>query len=317
MGATNRPDILDPALLRPGRFDRHITLTPPGPEGRAEILAVHAADRPVAAEVASRTPGFSGADLANVVNEAALLAVREGQAGGQISARHFSEAVQRVLHGPHRGKLMTPDERHRLAVHEAGHDVVATALGRGDDVHRVSILARGAGVAQTSMGGDGDRVLLTDTEIEDRLAIAMAGVAAEAAICGRPSTTAEDDISQATALAKQMVGLYGMSPGIGPVSVLNRNGGFLGGGAHLEAVAEQTLEIFDTEVRRLIEAAKDKAAEVLAGRRPALEAIATRLQEDESLEGTVLKELLGGVAAWQPAANGQTTATLPATRTEP
>ncbi len=321
MGATNRPDILDPALMRPGRFDRHITLEPPDAAGRTEILAVHAGKRPLAgdvdlSQVAQHTPGFTGADLANVVNEAALLAVRGGHDGGQIGAGHFSEAVQRVLHGPHRGKLMTPAERYRLAVHEAGHAVVATALGHGQDLHRVSILARGAGLAQTSMGGDGDRVLLTDTEIEDRLAIAMAGISAEAALCGRPSTTAEDDISQATALAKQMVGLYGMSAGIGPVSVLNRNGGFLGGGAHLEAIAEQTLETFDQEVRRLTEAAQQTATDILASRRPALEAIAARLQEDETLEGAVLNELLSGVAAQQPAGNGRAATTPPTIRTE-
>ncbi|MCA1656686.1 MAG: AAA family ATPase, partial [Actinobacteria bacterium] len=177
MGATNRPDILDAALLRQGRFDRHITLEAPDADGRAEILAVHSRSRPVSPEVdlsliAKRTPGFTGADLASVINEAALLAVREGEQGGQISPRHVSEAVERVLHGPHRGKLMSPQERHRLAVHESGHAVVAAALGRGSELHRVSILAQAAGLAKTSITGDGDRILLTDADIEHRLTMA-------------------------------------------------------------------------------------------------------------------------------------------------
>ncbi len=301
MGATNRPDILDAALMRPGRFDRHITLEPPDADGRAEILAVHARRRPVAADVdlfdvARQTPGFTGADLANVINEAALLAVREGQEGGQVSARHFSEAIQRVLHGPHRGKLMTADERYRLAVHESGHAVVASAVGRRTDIHRVSILAQGAGVAKTSMGGDGDRVLLTDHEIQDRLAIMMAGMAAEARLCDRPSTTAENDIAQATALAKEMVGLYGMSAGIGPVRVLARYGGFLSAdGTSMEAIGDQSIETFDTEVRQLIETAKDHATQLLTDHQPALTNIITTLEQEETLEGTALQQLLDTV----------------------
>ncbi len=301
MGATNRPDILDAALMRQGRFDRHITLEAPDATGREEVLAVHARKRPLAADVdlsliAKRTPGFTGADLASVINEAALLAVREGREGGEIHAVHFSEAVQRVLHGPHRGKLMTPEERHRLAVHEAGHAVVASALGRRSDLHRISILAQGAGLAKTSLGGDGDRVLLTDTDIQDRLAIMMAGSAAEAGTFGRTSTIAEDDISQATGLAKEMVGLYGMSAGLGPVRVLHRYGGFLGNGSSMEAVAEQTIQAFDVEVRRLVEAARDRASQLLKDRLPALNALVAALEEEETLEGAALEELLDAVA---------------------
>ncbi len=300
MGATNRPDILDPALLRPGRFDRHIVMEAPDADGRAQVLAVHARNRPMADvdlhEVARRTPGFTGADLANVVNEAALLAVREGREGGQIGAEHFSEAIQRVLHGPHRGKLVSAPERYRLAAHECGHAVVVTALGQRADLHRVSILARGPGLATTSMGGDGDRVLLTDTDIQDRLAIAMAGTAAEAQLCGNTSTIAEDDISQATSLAKEMVGLYGMSPGIGPVSVLHRGGGYLGNGSSMEAIAEQTITHFDSEVRRLIETAKEQAGQLLADRRPALEAMVAALEQEENLEGPALEKLLDNIA---------------------
>lgn len=150
-------------------------------------------------------------------------------------------------------------------------------------------------------------MLLTDREIEDRLAIAMAGIAAESAILGRPSTIAEDDISRATALAKAMVGLYGMSAGIGPVSVLNRNGGYLGESAHLEAIGEQTVAAFDTEVRRLVEAAMATAGDVLASQRPALEAVVARLQEDETLEGPALAQLLDAVTPAHPATNGAPT----------
>lgn len=310
MGATNRPDILDAALLRQGRFDRHITLEAPDADGREEILNVHARNRPLAPDVdlslvAKRTPGFTGADLSSVINEAALLAVREGQEGGAVSARHFSEAVERVLHGPHRGKLMTPEERHRLAVHEAGHAVVASALGRRADLHRVSILAQGAGLAKTSLGGDGDRILLTDRDIQDRLAMAMAGTAAEAGLLGRKSTIAEDDISQATGLAKEMVGLYGMSEGLGPVRVLHRYGGFLGNGSSMEAVAEQTIQAFDQEVRRLIETARDNAEALLKDRVNALTAIIAALEAEETLEGPALEELLDNVEPADP--HAQTT----------
>jgi len=302
MGATNRPDILDPALLRPGRFDRHITLQPPDVSGRQAILEVHSRTKPVAADVdwafwAKRTPGFTGADLANVVNEAALLTIREGS-GAAIDTHFVSEAVQRVLHGPHRGKLMTPKERERIAYHEAGHAVMTAALGRRSDVHRISIVARGRGLGQSVVDDEGDKVLLTGDEIEAQLSIAMGGIAAEELQYGRSSTTCEDDIDKATGLAREMTGLYGMSEQIGPVRVLNKYGGFLSTGeAPLDTVSEETMARFDREVKRLITTAKVQAAKVLADNRPSLDRLARRLQEEESMEGPALDSLLVAVKA--------------------
>jgi cell division protease FtsH len=310
MGATNRPDILDPALLRPGRFDRHVTLEPPDVDGRRDILAIHARGRPIAAdvdwaEVATRTPGFTGADLANVVNEAALLTVRQGSPGAQITAHHVSEAIQRVLHGPHRGKLLSAAERRRLAVHEGGHAVVAAAVGRAESLHRVSIVARGRGLGRSVLAGD-DRALSTVADMEDELAMAMAGVAAEVEAFGVSSTTAEDDIEQASVLARQMVGLYGMSTRVGRIRVMSPAGGFLGGSVALEAVSEHTLGDFDTEVKRLVDAAEARAGAILDANWPVLERMVSRLESEETLEGAALAELVSAVrdAPSLPSANG-------------
>ena len=315
MAATNRPDILDPALMRPGRFDRHITLEPPDLNGRREILAVHTRSRPISADVdmdlvARRTPGFSGADLANVINEAALLALRNGAVSAEIAAIHVSEAIQRVLHGPHKGKLMKPQERERIAFHESGHAIVAAAAGQAEQVQRVSIVARGRGVGATAIAGEGDRVLLTAEECEANLATAMGGIAAETLIYGRASTSAADDIERASALAKDMVGVYGMSLEIGPVRVLNSYGGYLDGASSMEAVSERTLEQFDKEVKALINAAQAHATGVLQANRAQLEQMAELLQEEETLEGAALAQLLGTVPV-TPTTDGSALAPTP------
>ncbi len=301
IAATNRPDILDPALMRPGRFDRHITLEPPDLAGRRDILAVHARKRPMAADVdldhvATRTPGFTGADLASVLNEAALLTVRQGVAESGIGAAQISEAIQRVLHGPHRGTILTPEERRRIAVHEAGHALVAAALGHGSEVHRVSLVARGR-TAGTTAVGSGDRVLHTAEELTDRLTMAVAGVAAEVATLGSISTTAEDDVARASAVARQMVGLYGMSERIGRMGVLTRQAGYLGeDGVALDTVGSATVATFDAEVGRLIAAAEARAKEILAANAAVLEAMVERLQTEETLEGDELVRALAPVA---------------------
>jgi len=301
MGATNRPDILDAALMRPGRFDRHITLEPPDINGRREILELHARKRPIAPDVdfeflARRTPGFSGADLANVINEAALLAIREGN-GGQVQIGHLTEAIQRVMHGPQRrGKIMSPEERQRIAFHEAGHAVVAAAFGRQGDVPRVSIVARGRGLGQSVVAEESDRVLLTAAEIEAQIAMAMGGLAAEELFFGGSSTTAEDDIERATELAKEMAGLYGMSPEIGRVRLLSKFDGYLGAeSAPVESVSPETMRSFDEEVKRLIDTGEERAKQVLDQQRRVLERMAGQLQEDETLEGTALESVLADV----------------------
>ena len=301
MGATNRPDILDPALLRPGRFDRHVTLEPPDVHGRQAILELHSKNKPIADDVdfeflARRTPGFTGADLANVINEAALLALRHGK-GVRIETAHLVEAVQRVLHGPQRrGRLMTAEERKRLAFHESGHALVAAALGRRSDVHRVSIVARGRGLGHTAVAEDAERVLFTRTELEARLAVAMAGVAAEELYFEEPSTTSQDDVSRATDLAREMAGLYGMAPGVGRVRMLSVEDGFLGRESPtLDPVSAHLQQEFDQEVVRLIERAEHQAGEILAHHRVELQRMAQRLEEEETLEGQALDVLLGAV----------------------
>jgi cell division protease FtsH len=299
IGATNRPDILDPALLRPGRFDRHVTLTPPDVNGRKAILEVHARNKPMAPDVdfealARRTPGFTGADLANVINEAALMTIRGGE-GGQITSAHISEAVQRVLHGPHRGNLMSPQERTRIAYHESGHAVVTAAFGRRSDLNRVSIVGRGRGLGQSAVSQDNDRVLLTTEEIQAELAMAMGGMAAERLLFGGVSTAAEDDIEKATDLAREMVGLYGMSSHIGPVKVMKKYAGYLSSDISMDSVSERTMQDFDDEVRRLITTADQRATTALQEHRAELEQLANRLQQDETLEEAALQSLLASV----------------------
>jgi len=296
MGATNRPDILDPALLRPGRFDRHVTLQPPDINGRQAILELHAANKPMAPDVdfallAKRTPGFTGADLANVINEGALLAIREGS-GGQIGMAQLTEAVHRVVHGPQRrGRILRPDERRRLAFHEAGHALVAAALGHESEVQRVSIVARGRGLSSVLLD-QAERVVLTASEMSDELAMAVSGIATERLVFGESSTTAKDDINKATDLARHMVGVYGMSPRLGLVRMIRLGDGYLGEEGTPEMLSGQTLGEFESEVRRMIGAAEQAATDILAANRPRLEEVVKVLEEKETLEGAELATLL-------------------------
>ena len=305
MGATNRPDILDPALLRPGRFDRHVTVDEPDVHGREEILRLHAANKPLAAdidlaEVAHRTPGFTGADLANVVNESALLAIREGHA--EIQRTQVTEAIQRVIGGPRRrGRLMTDEERRRIAYHESGHALVASALGHGDQVQRLSIVARGRGLGQSVVAADADRVLMTRSELEDEMAIIMAGLAAEEVEFGEPSTTAEQDIEKVTELARQMVARYGMSGAMGPVRMVGKDSDvYLGGEGRSFTISPQTQQDMDREVRALVETSKGRAIEILKYFRKDFTKLSDHLEKVESLEGPDLAAMLVPV---QPARN--------------
>jgi len=313
MGATNRPDILDPALLRPGRFDRHVTVDEPDLTGRLAILELHARNRPVAADVdfaqiAQRTSGFTGADLANVVNEATLLALREEEA--EVRMPHLTEAIQRVLHGPRRrGRLLTGEERRRIAFHEAGHALVAATSGvMPADVARLSVVARGRGLGASLLGSEGDRVLRTRSELEDQLAVVMGGVAAEEVIFGEPSTGAEDDIAKVTDLARQIVGRYGMSPQLGSMRIFADDADvFLGGETAIDDVSSEVLQEFYREVRRLIDAAGRRARDLLLHHRVHLEHLADTLLEFETLEGDELEALLLPV---RPSSNGTAAAAL-------
>ena len=296
IAATNRPDILDPALMRPGRFDRHITVERPDAEGRERILHIHADKKPLAADVdlarlAARCPGFTGADLASVVNEAALLTIR--RKGSQIGMPDLEEAVVRVLEGPQRrGRVLTADERLRAAYHEIGHIVVAATLGRHEDIHRVTVLGRGRVVAAASFG-DTEATLLTRSSLHNQLVATLGGVASEELVLGEGSTGAEQDLEHATDLARDMVTKYGMSDVVGPVRLQVKAGeGFLGDDSQLVEMSDETQREVEGAVRALVEGARDQAKTILRAHRRELDSLAARLDAEETLEGDVLVDAL-------------------------
>ncbi|MGB8651919.1 MAG: ATP-dependent zinc metalloprotease FtsH [Mycobacteriales bacterium] len=296
IAATNRPDILDPALMRPGRFDRHITVERPDAEGRERILRIHAARKPLAPDVdlsrlAARCPGFTGADLASVVNEAALLTIR--RKGSQIHQAELEEAVVRVLEGPQRrGRVLTAEERLRAAYHEIGHVVVAATLGRHEDIHRVTVLSRGRTIAAATFG-DTEATLLTRSSLHNQLVATLGGIAAEELVLGEGSTGAEQDLEHATDLARDMVTRYGMSDEVGPVRLQVKAGeGFLGDDSQLVELSDETQREVEGAIRRLVEDARDEAKAILTAHRRELDALATRLDAEETLEGDVLQDAL-------------------------
>lgn len=298
MGATNRPDILDPALLRPGRFDRHVTVDQPDLLGRVGILELHAQGRNLSPTVdfsyiARRTPGFSGADLANVVNESALLALRENKP--EIETTDLEEAIQRVLHGPKKkGQVLTPEERKRTAYHEGGHAIVAAAAGRFEDIHRVTILSRGKGIGGTSLTENNDAVLFTKSQLIANLVITMGGLAAEIMVFGEPSTGAEADLAGATDLAQDMVGRFGM--GSRRRRLLTKEGNaFLGDELLVGQISSQTHQEMEKEIDMLISEAEEEASRLLAEHRGILDMLADRLEMDETLEGADLEAILAQV----------------------
>jgi cell division protease FtsH len=308
IGATNRPDILDPALLRPGRFDRHVTVDQPDVEGRLAILKLHARGKRVAPTadfeaIARRTAGFTGADLANVVNEAVLLSLREERP--EAGQEDLYEAIQRVLHGPkRRGRLISEAERERVATHEAGHVIVAAAMGALREHQRVSIVARGRGLGQLMSANDQDRVLLTRSELVDEMVVAVAGVAAESVCLGEHSTAGESDVQHVSDLARQMVARYGMSDHFGPLRLAAHEGnGFLGQEEVAAAgiVSQATLRELDEEVIAAVGQARDRAVEILKAHQGALQSLTAKLLEVETIEGT---ELLASVQAVLPAVAG-------------
>ncbi len=296
IAATNRPDILDPALMRPGRFDRHITVERPDAEGRERILRIHAARKPLGDDVdleriASRCPGFTGADLASVVNEAALLTIR--RKGSTIEMKEFEEAVVRVLEGPQRrGRVLTPAERKRAAYHEIGHVVVAATLGRLEDVHRVTVLGRGRTIAAATFA-DSEATILTRSDLHIQLVATLGGVAAEALVLGEGSTGAEQDLEHATELARNMVTRYGMSDEIGPVRLQVKAGeGFLGDETSLVDLSPDAQRLVEQAIRRLIDDANAEATAILKAHRTELDSLAARLDAEETLEDEVLQTAL-------------------------
>ncbi|MCA1691570.1 MAG: AAA family ATPase, partial [Actinobacteria bacterium] len=294
LAATNRPDILDSALLRPGRFDRRVSVDRPDARGREGVLKIHARGKPLAANVdlmavAKRTVGFSGADLANVVNEGALLAARRGAT--QIEPRHLFEAIERVVAGPERrSRILSPQDRHRIAHHEAGHAVVSTALPGTDRVGKLSIVARGHAGGFTWMVPEGDQLTVTRSQLLDRIAALLGGRAAEALVTGEVSSGATTDLEQAATLARRMITDFGMSQRLGPFIVKPLAHGFQGewGSGYSERIASD----IDAEVQDILAEAEERALQALRVNQAAFERLAAALVEAETLEDEALDSLL-------------------------
>jgi len=301
LAATNRPEILDPALLRPGRFDRQVLVDRPERQGREDILRLHAQKVKLGADVdlrmlAARTPGFVGADLANVINEAALLAARQDK--DAVAMEDLEEAIERLIAGlEKKNRLLSTREQEIVAYHEAGHALVAASAPNADPVHRISIIPRGiAALGYTLQLPTEDRYLLTRPELLDKLAVLFGGRAAEEAIFGDVSTGGHNDLQRAADIARRMVVEYGMSQKFGPLAFASTRGPmFLDGTAGgAKDYSEETAREIDQEVARITQETYDRVREIITRRRDDLERIARRLLEIEVLEGEELQHLLYG-----------------------
>jgi len=301
MGATNRPDVLDPALLRPGRFDRQVTVDVPDVHGRLEILRLHGAKRPLAAdasleEVARQTPGFSGAELANVINEGALLSVRDGR--GEIDQATLEEAIDRVVSGPAKKHILSREERWLISIHESAHAVATDALGQSTSTRKLSIVARGRTLGTAAhMLTDRDQVIQSEPDLLRQLTVIVAGTAGERIAFGHLSTGVSDDLHAATNLARTMVTSFGMSEALGPVTIGEKGGEvFLGASLQdLGSVGPSTLDLIDREVERLVGDAEARATALLEANWQAVEETAHALLEHETLSGVALEAVLSTV----------------------
>ncbi|MEW5784330.1 MAG: ATP-dependent zinc metalloprotease FtsH [Bacillota bacterium] len=300
IAATNRPDILDPALLRPGRFDREITVGFPDVKGREEILKVHSRNKPLAEEVdlqviARGTPGFTGADLENVVNEAALLTARVNRK--RISMHEMEEAIERVIAGTEkRSRVISESEKKIVAFHEAGHALVGYLLPHTDPVHKVSIIPRGRAGGYTLMFPKEDRYYMTRSELLDRVSTLMAGRAAEKLALNEISTGAQNDLERATAVVRQMIMEYGMSEALGPITLGKKHDQvFLGRDLGRDRdFSEEIAKAIDQEIRRTIDECYRKAQETLEQNRDKLDLIAQVLLDKETLDAEEIKALMNG-----------------------
>ncbi|MDI6831546.1 MAG: ATP-dependent zinc metalloprotease FtsH [Actinomycetota bacterium] len=300
IAATNRPDILDPALLRPGRFDRQIVVDRPDLKGRIDILKVHTRDKPLAEDVdlevlARRTPGFTGADLANLVNEAALLSARHGKK--KLDMEEMEEAIDRVVAGPERRtRLISDKEKEIIAYHETGHALVAHELPNADPVHKISIIPRGQALGYTLTLPTEDKYLVTKSELVDELAMLLGGRVAEEMVFGELTTGDQNDIEKATKLARKMVCEFGMSERLGPLTLGQKQGEvFLGRDLYThQDYSDQIAYEIDKEVRRLVDEAYARAEDILKRNRERLDTIARTLIERETLEKEELLALLEG-----------------------
>jgi cell division protease FtsH len=286
LGATNRPEILDPALLRPGRFDRRVAVQPPDRAGREAILRVHTRSVPLDPEVdlgslASATPGMVGADLANLVNEAALLAARRNHQ--QVSREDLTDALERIVLGAERKVMLSEDDRRRTAYHESGHAIVGMLTAGADPVRKVSIIPRGQALGVTFAAPDADRFNFDEGHLMAQIKVALGGRTAEELVFGDLTTGAESDIQQLTRIARHMVGRWGMSPAIGPIAVLPSDGvsPLLPGASE---TSESTQRLIDDEVRRIVETAHAEVADLLRDHRGNLDSLVSALLEHETLD---------------------------------
>jgi cell division protease FtsH len=286
LGATNRPEILDPALLRPGRFDRRVAVQAPDKSGRRKILEVHTRSLPLDKDVdlealAATTPGMVGADLANLCNEAALLAA--GRNHDTVHMADFTDSLEKILLGPERGIVLSPEDRERTAYHESGHALVGMLTAGADPVRKISIIPRGQALGVTLSTPDADRVSYSREDLDARIQVALGGRVAEEVVYGKITTGAESDIQQLTNIARQMVGRWGMSDKLGPLTLLpaDGQGPFLPGAAE---TSPQTQWLIDQEVQRLVEDAHVKVTQLLTEHRPQLESLAKALLSEETLD---------------------------------
>jgi cell division protease FtsH len=298
LGATNRPDVLDPALLRPGRFDRHVVLELPDRNDRIAILKVHSRKIPLAddinlEQISAGTPGFSGADIKNLVNEAAMLAARDKAT--KVSMIHFDEARDKLMLGTVRTLAIQPEERHRLAVHESGHTLAAYFLPHADPIYKVSIIPHGRALGVTHQLPEHERHTLPEDYLTDRLVVMMGGRSAEQELLGNVSSGADDDIAQATALARAMVSRWGMSREIGPVDLRDsEEHPFLGREMALPRhFSENSAKLVDEAVKELLGNAEKQAIDLIAKHRELLDDLINELEEHETLNQEQIKLCLG------------------------
>jgi len=307
MAATNRPEVLDPALLRPGRFDRQVLVDKPDINGREQVLRIHTRNVKMVPDVdlrviAARTAGFAGADLANLVNEAALLAARKDKAA--VDMRDFDEAIDRLIAGLEKKRVMNAKEREIVAYHESGHAIVASALPGMDPVHKISIVQRGFGaLGYTMQLPFEDRYLMTRTDLLHQLAVLLAGRTAEEIALGEISTGAQNDLQRASDIARAMVTELGMSDAVGAVNFsAQTRGRFLDVTQPQERgpYAEDTARLIDGEVKRIIGETHALARRILTERRDRLESVTRRLLEREVMEGDELRAILAEGAVPAP-----------------
>ncbi|MEX2185642.1 MAG: ATP-dependent zinc metalloprotease FtsH [Pirellulales bacterium] len=310
VAATNRPDVLDPALLRPGRFDRHITVDRPNRKGREAILKVHSRDVPLADDVdldrlAAGTVGLTGADLANLVNESALWATRQGK--DRVDMNDFEDARDKILMGPKREEILGDNEKRMTAYHEAGHALLAWIVPGVDAVHKVTIIPRGRALGVTQLLPEEDRLSINERDLHARLAFILGGRAAEKLVFDELSAGAENDLQQATKIARRMVTHWGMSERIGPVAYrTSEEHPFLGKEFHEQReFSEHTAQVIDEEVARILRAASDRALESLTANREQLDKLAAALEEQEEINEADMQRLLGPSAINLAKRNGQ------------